>query len=77
MMYAQTRIRSGEWDAQNSLGSPNPGKKWLFTRKEKKNLPNSGLCRPGQRQNEKSKKKKKKRDKYLDLVRKLKKVMEY
>ena len=59
MVYAQTRIRPGKWDAQTLLGfwdtngSPNLGQttRPYHNKKEKKkkedNLPDCGFCCPG------------------------------
>ena len=61
MVYVQTRMRPGEWDARTSLRfwdtirSPNPG---LETIHKKENQTNSGLCFPSRPQIESERKQK-------------------
>ena len=80
MICVQSRIRPKNWDVQIFLGfwdtneSPILGQMTVPSdsqqekKKEKKNLPNSGLCRSGHREKLKESKK---RNKYVDLARKL------
>ena len=51
----------------------------IVEKQKKENMSNCGLCRPGVPPGENNKKNKnnEKRDKYLDLARKLKNVMEH
>ena len=81
MLYAQTRVCPGEWDARNSLGiwdtnrSPNPSQMNIpcDSWQERGNLPKSGLCRPNG-QLSKNQRKRRKRGKYLDLARERRKL---
>ena len=67
-IYTQLGIRPGEWDAQNSLGILDTNRSYNSGQKTRP--------RDNQQQKKKKKRKRKESDKYSDLGRKLKKLME-
>ena len=82
MVYLQTRIRSGEWDAKilwdfeiqtdHLIPVKRPDLVIINKRKKLENLLDSELCRHGRSQSENKRKRKKRQ--YLDLARELKKL---